>query len=207
MISLRMLLFILGLRVLWLGLVLSPRTARACSCPRMTSRTTASWSSPLLVILRDIHSQLLANYDCKDSTPPKSQTGARARGDRSSQDGFSQQQEAGPLVIPQRNCLHKTFRHLQSCRYPVPYSDAAQNYVSGHSALEAVSTPSADLRRLTTCRAATPSQEAAHRRHCRGLRPADRHGRPRVSRRGCPKRVLWYKPNGVAWGHKAALQR
>ena len=192
-------LFILGLHVLWLGLMLSPRTARACGCPRMTSRTPASWSSPLLVILRDIHSQLLANYDCKDSTPPKSQTGARARGDRSSQDGFSQQQEAGPLVIPQLNCLHKTFRHLQSCRYHVPYSDAAQNYVSGHSALEAVSGPPADLHGLTACRGAplrtqqrfvATAEDSVLRTEMGDIESEDENA---------PKRVLWYKPTAVEW--------
>ena len=40
---------------------------------------SVSWSSPPLAILRDIHSGLLPNYDCKDSTPPQSQPGGSAR--------------------------------------------------------------------------------------------------------------------------------
>ena len=63
---------------------------------------SSSWSSPPLALLRQIRDTLLADCDCKDSAPPKSQNDARARGVRSSQDEFSQQ-EAGPLFLPQLN--------------------------------------------------------------------------------------------------------
>jgi hypothetical protein len=62
---------------------------------------SSSWSSPPLVLLRDIHNGLLANYDCKDSAPlPPG---------RNSQDGDSQQQEVGILLIPQLNRLNEAF--------------------------------------------------------------------------------------------------
>jgi hypothetical protein len=32
---------------------------------------SASWSSPPLVLLRDIHNGVLANYDCKDTVLPQ----------------------------------------------------------------------------------------------------------------------------------------
>jgi hypothetical protein len=90
-----MLLFILILHVLWLDLVLSLRTAR---------------SSPPPVLLRDIHSNLLANYDCKEgSAPSYSQPRVGARGGHSSQDGVSQQEEACPLFLPQLNRLNEAF--------------------------------------------------------------------------------------------------
>ena len=50
-----------------------------------------SWSSPPLVLLRDIYNGLLVNYDCKDTDPPQSQPDARASVGHSSQDGDTQQ--------------------------------------------------------------------------------------------------------------------
>ena len=49
-----------------------------------------------------------ADYDRQD-VHPQSQPGVRARVRRSSQDGDSQQQEAGPLFLPQLNSLHEAF--------------------------------------------------------------------------------------------------
>ena len=69
----------------------------------------STWSSPPLVLLRDIHDGLLAKYDCKDTVPPQSQPGARARVGRSQQDGDAQQQEAGPLLLPQLTRLHEAY--------------------------------------------------------------------------------------------------
>jgi hypothetical protein len=75
--------------------------------PKDDLKDSSSWSSPPLNLLRDIHNDLLANYDCKDSAPPPAQPGVRARPGRNSQDGVSQQQEAAPLFLPQLNRLHE----------------------------------------------------------------------------------------------------
>ena len=71
-----------------------------------------------LVLLRDLHTKLISQYDCKEvcapsqsqcnigaSAPSQSQgnVGASARLD--SQNGVSRQQEAVPLVLPQLNRL------------------------------------------------------------------------------------------------------
>ena len=61
--------------------------------PKDDLRESASWSSPPLVLLRDIHSHLIANCDCKDTPPPQSQSGARTCVGHSQQDGDTQQQE------------------------------------------------------------------------------------------------------------------
>ncbi len=51
----------------------------------------SSWSSPPLLILRDIHSKLLAEYNCKEGCVPSlSQVNVGVSGDISSQDGDSQ---------------------------------------------------------------------------------------------------------------------
>ena len=73
----------------------------------MTSRIPPHGHRPL-VLLRDIHNGLLANYDSKDSAPPPAQPGVRARPRRDSQDGVSLQQEAAPLFLPQLDRLHET---------------------------------------------------------------------------------------------------
>ena len=39
--------------------------------PKDDLKDASSWSSPPLVLLRDIHSDLLVQYDCKDSAPPQ----------------------------------------------------------------------------------------------------------------------------------------
>ena len=83
--------------------------------PKDDLRDSSSWSSPPLLLLRDIHSKLLTQYDCKEvCAPSQSQTnvgagagpssqsqvivGAGAR--PSSQDGVSQLQEPVPLSLP-----------------------------------------------------------------------------------------------------------
>ncbi len=71
-------------------------------------RDSSSWSSPPLLLLHDIHSRLVTQYDCKEvCTPsqPQGNVGASAR--LSSQDGIPQQQKAVPLSLPQLNCLHE----------------------------------------------------------------------------------------------------
>ncbi len=77
--------------------------------PKDDLQDSASWSSPPLVLLRDIHNGLLAKYDCKDTTPPPAQPDARACPGRNSQDGVSQQEEAAPLLLPQLNRIHEAY--------------------------------------------------------------------------------------------------
>jgi hypothetical protein len=58
--------------------------------PKDDLRDSSSWSSPPRMILRDIHSKLIDQYDCKEvcvSSPSQVNTGAGAR--LSSQDGVS----------------------------------------------------------------------------------------------------------------------
>jgi hypothetical protein len=114
---------------------------------------------------------LRLQLDSEDSTPPQSQTAARARGGRSSQDGFSQQQKDGPLFLPKLNCLHEAF-HVRGedasnvAVTPIP----TQNILTNHMLKHLKPSPRADLRGLTTRREALPSPTTAHRRHCwRGL--------------------------------------
>ena len=58
------------------------------------------------MILRDIHSQLIDQYDCKEvCAPSPSQVNAGAGARLSSQDGVSQQQETDSLLLPQLNRL------------------------------------------------------------------------------------------------------
>ena len=83
-------------------------------------RDSSSWTSPPLVLLRDIHSKLLTQYDCKevcvssqsqvnvgaDASPSsQSQVNMGAGPRPSSQDGISQLKEPVPLSIPQLNRL------------------------------------------------------------------------------------------------------
>jgi hypothetical protein len=88
--------------------------------PKEDLRDMSSWTSPPLVILRDIHSKLLTQYDWKEvCAPSQSQvnvgTGAGpssqsqdniGTGPRpSSQDDVSQLKEPAPLSLPQLNRL------------------------------------------------------------------------------------------------------
>ena len=83
-------------------------------------RDSSSWSSPTLLLLRDIHSKLLTQYDCKEVCAPsqsqvnvgagagpssQSQVNIGAGPRPSSQDGVSHLQEPAPLSIPPLNCL------------------------------------------------------------------------------------------------------
>jgi hypothetical protein len=69
-------------------------------------RDSSSWSSPPLVILRDLHTKLITEYDCKVvCVPSPSQVNVRISPRLSSQDGVCHQEEAAPLSIPQLNRL------------------------------------------------------------------------------------------------------
>ena len=74
--------------------------------PKDDLRDSSSWSSPPLLLLRDIHSKLLTQYDCKEvCAPSQSQGNVGASARLSSQDGVPQQQEAAPLSLPQLDRL------------------------------------------------------------------------------------------------------
>ncbi len=72
-------------------------------------RDSSSWSSPPLMILCDIHSKLVDQYDWKEvCAPSPSQVNGGAGARLSSQDGVSQQQETVSLSLPQFNRLFET---------------------------------------------------------------------------------------------------
>ncbi len=74
--------------------------------PKDDFQDPSSWSSSPLLLLRDIHSTLLAEYNCKEGcAPSQSQVHVWANDGLSSQDGASQQQEDAPVTIPQLNRL------------------------------------------------------------------------------------------------------
>ncbi len=90
--------------------------------PEDDLRDSSSWSSPPLMLLRDIHSKLLDQYGCKEEVCSQSQsqvnvgTGAGpssqsqvniGTGPRlsSQDDGVTQQQETATLMLPQLNRL------------------------------------------------------------------------------------------------------
>ncbi len=90
--------------VAWIGAFSKGR--QGLWLPKDDLRDSSSWSSPPLVLLRDIHSKLLTQYDCKEvCAPSQSQVHVGSSARLSSQDGISQQQEAVPRSIPQLNRL------------------------------------------------------------------------------------------------------
>ncbi len=69
--------------------------------PKDDLRDSSSWSSPPLRLLRDIHSNLLTQYDWKEvCVPSQSQVNVGTGVRPSSQDGVSQKQEPVPLSLP-----------------------------------------------------------------------------------------------------------
>ena len=69
--------------------------------PKDDLRDSSSWSSHPLLLLRDIHSKLLTQYDWKEvCTPSQSQVNVGTGVRPSSQDGVSQEQEPDPLSLP-----------------------------------------------------------------------------------------------------------
>jgi hypothetical protein len=106
--------------VVWLGAF--PQERQELWLPKDDLRDSSSWPSPPLVFLRDIHSNLLDQYDWKEEVCAQSQsqvnvgtgagpnsqsqvnTGAGPR--PSSQDGgVPQQQETATLMLPELNRL------------------------------------------------------------------------------------------------------
>ena len=51
--------------VAWLGV--SPQHRQVMWLPQDDLQDSSSWSSSPLVVLRDMHSKLLAHYDCKEA--------------------------------------------------------------------------------------------------------------------------------------------
>ncbi len=85
--------------VAWLGAFSQER--QGLWLPKDDLQDSSSWSSPPLLLLRDIHSKLLTHYDCKEGcAPSQSQAHVGAHGGRNSQDDVSQQQEAAPPFLP-----------------------------------------------------------------------------------------------------------
>ena len=83
----------------WLGAF--PQERQELWLPKDDLRDSSSWSSPPLMLLRDIHSKLLTQYDCKEvCAPSQSQVNVGAGARPSSRDGVSQQQEPAPLSLP-----------------------------------------------------------------------------------------------------------
>jgi hypothetical protein len=77
--------------------------------PKDDLRDSSSWSSPPFVLLRNIHANLISQYDCKEvCAPSQSQANIGASARLSSQDGVSQQQEDTPLSLPQLNHLFES---------------------------------------------------------------------------------------------------
>ena len=75
-----------------------------------TSRPdSSSWSSPPLLLLRDINSKLLTEYDGQEvCAPSQSQDNVGVRARLSSQDGVPQKEETAPLSLPQLNRLFES---------------------------------------------------------------------------------------------------
>jgi hypothetical protein len=106
--------------VAWLGAF--PQERQELWLPQDDLRDSSSWSSPPLMLLRDIHSKLLGQYGCKEEVcaQPQSQVNVGAGAGLSSQsqanigagprpssqdDGVPQQKETTTLMLPQMNRL------------------------------------------------------------------------------------------------------
>ncbi len=90
--------------VAWLGAF--PQERQELWLPKDDLRDSSSWSSPPFMFLRDIHSKLIDQYDCKEVCVPSPSQGDEGAGARlSSQDGVSQQQQTDSLSLPQINRL------------------------------------------------------------------------------------------------------
>ncbi len=90
--------------VAWLGPF--PQECQRLWLPKDDLRDSSSWSSPPLLLLRDIHVKLLTQYDCKEvCAPSQSQVNVGDSARLRCQDDASQQQGAAPLSLPQLNRL------------------------------------------------------------------------------------------------------
>jgi hypothetical protein len=106
--------------VSWIGALSQPSQELWLSKDDL--RDSSSWSSSPLVLLRDIHANLIAQYDCKEvCAPSQSQANIGASVRLSSQDGVSQQQQATPLSLPPLNRLFEApLRGMRDLRGSLP---------------------------------------------------------------------------------------
>jgi hypothetical protein len=96
---LKILLFILQHHASCPGLGLSPRNVKWLSKDDL--RDSSSWSSSSLLLLREIHVQLLTQYDFKEvCTRSQSQVNVGTSARLHSQDDVSQQPGTVPLSLP-----------------------------------------------------------------------------------------------------------
>ncbi len=90
--------------VAWIGAFSQER--QKLWLPKDDLQDHSSWSSPPLLLLRDIHSNLISQYDCKEvCVPSQSQGNVGSSARLSSQDSVPQQQEAAPLSLPRLDRL------------------------------------------------------------------------------------------------------
>jgi hypothetical protein len=89
--------------VAWLGAF--PQERQELWLPKDDLRDSSSWSSPPLVLLCDIHSKLLVQYNCKEEVCEQSQSQVNVGAGAGPS---SQQQETASLIVPQINRLVET---------------------------------------------------------------------------------------------------
>jgi hypothetical protein len=69
--------------------------------PKDDRKDPSSWSSSPFLLLRDIHSKLLAEYNCKEGcSPSQTQAHVGSNDGLNSQDGASQQEEDVSFIVP-----------------------------------------------------------------------------------------------------------
>ena len=94
--------------VAWLGAFSQER--QGLWLPKDDLKDPSSWSSSPLLLLRDMHSKLLAEYNCKEAcAPSQAQAHVGSNDGLSSQDGASQQQQDATFIVPQLNRLHEAY--------------------------------------------------------------------------------------------------
>ena len=87
---------------------------------------------PPVVILRDIHSDLLPKYDCKDSVTPPTLPGERTRTGYDSKDGVSQEQEDVPLFLPNLDRFYEANFWGEDASNPVVILNTGSRRKSSH---------------------------------------------------------------------------
>jgi hypothetical protein len=179
----------------WLGAFTQER--QVLWLPKDEHKDSSSWSSPPLVLLRDIHNGLLAKYDWKDSVPPPDQSGERARPGCNTQDGVSQQQEASALFVPQLKKLDEAFhvRDEDASDLPtIPLQKRVTHKILNHfrpfkdlKETFAVVCRAEQLFLRTKQRIAGTVEDSLLRTEMETLESQEEDA---------PKRVLWYTPMG-----------
>lgn len=144
--------------VAWLGAF--PQERQKLWLPKDDLRDSSSWSSPPILLLRDIHSNLLTQYDCKKvCASSQSQVNVGASAILSSQDGVSQQQETAPLSLPQ---LNRLFEGGMRALSPMLMLLSSPHSVGSHNRYSATDRPSGISNLCLRARVALNSQVCAH---------------------------------------------